>query len=90
MRFEWDPAKAEKNLRKHGVSFEEASSAFNDPWAITFEDPEHSVGEERFITFGLSRVGRYVVVSHTERGGRIRIISGRRMTKVERKIYEGE
>jgi len=88
MEFEWDKKKAEVNLKKHKISFHEAATVLGDPLAITFEDPDHSVGEFRFITFGLSRFNRLLVVLHTERQGRIRIISAREMTKQERKIYE--
>ena len=88
MKFEWENNKAELNLKKHGTSFHEAATVFGDSLAITFDDPDHSIGEYRFITFGLSRFNRLLVVSHTEREGRIRIISARQMTKKERKIYE--
>jgi len=88
MKCEWDPAKAASNLRKHGVSFEEAATALADDYSITGADPEHSTGESRFITFGLSNVRRLLVVSHTERGEALRIISARRATKQERRIYE--
>jgi hypothetical protein len=88
MHFEWDPAKPARNLRKHGVSFEEASSVFYDPLAVTGADPEHSEGEERRITFGVSPAGRLLVVSHTERVEAIRIISARIATQSERHIYE--
>ena len=88
MRFQWDPNKAKLNLRKHRVSFEEATTAFRDPLSATGDDPEHSTGENRFITFGLSSKGRLLTVSHTERGESIRIISARLATKQERNIYE--
>lgn len=88
MEFEWDKEKAEINLKKHGTSFYEAATVFGDPLAITFNDPDHSVGENRLITFGLSRFNQQLVVSHTEREGKMRIISARPMTKQERKIYE--
>ena len=88
MKFEWDPRKAEINLRKHGISFDEAGSAFLDHLAISGSDPEHSVGESRYITFGISRLGRLLAVSHTYRPGAIRIITARRVTRGERKIYE--
>jgi uncharacterized protein len=68
LKFEWDEAKAESNVRKHGVSFEEAASVFGDPLALTFEDPDHSLGEKRWLTFGVSQGGRLLVVAHTERG----------------------
>jgi uncharacterized DUF497 family protein len=88
MRFTWDPSKAEANLRKHGVSFQEASTAFRDPLSVTGADPDHSFGESRFITFGESVTGKLLVIAHTERGAEIRILSARRATKPERKIYE--
>ena len=88
MHFEWDAGKAAANLRKHGVSFEEAATAMRDDFAATVRDPDHSANEARFITFGLSSAGRLLLVSHTEREEHIRIISTRLATKVERKIYE--
>lgn len=88
MEFEWSAAKAAANLRKHRASFEEAASVFGDALAFTFADPNHSVGEERWLTFGLSTNKRLLVISHIERGGRVRIISAREATKHERKIYE--
>jgi len=89
LKFECDNAKAQANLAKHGVSFEEAASVFGDPLALTFSDPDHSVGEARFLTFGLSRNGRLLAVAHAERGRNIiRIISARRATRHEKGIYE--
>ena len=88
MKFEWDPRKAEANHRKHGVSFDEGASVFHDPLAVSGPDPDHSVGEYRFITFGHSSLGRPVVVHHTHRPGTIRIFSARRMTRGERKLDE--
>lgn len=88
MEFEWDPEKAISNLRKHKVSFEEASTALSDPMAATGADPDHSIGEFRYITFGFSERGRLLVVSHTEQSETIRIISARLASKKERKIYE--
>jgi hypothetical protein len=88
MEFEWDKDKAAANLRKHGFSFKEASSVFGDPLAITFQDPAHSVGEHRFLTFGVSLNGLLLVVSSVDRGKRTRIISARQATRAERKIYE--
>ena len=88
MRFEWGLRKAEINLRKHGVSFDEAGSVFLDPLALSGPDPEHSVGESRYITFGMSRLGRFLAVSHTYRPGAIRIITAHRMTRGERNLYE--
>jgi hypothetical protein len=86
VRFEWDPAQAAKS--KHRVSFEEASSVFWDPLAVTGDDPDHSEVEERLITFGMSSVGRLLVVSHSEQDDTIRIISARKATRYEREIYE--
>jgi uncharacterized DUF497 family protein len=88
VHFEWDSGKAAKNLRKHQISFEEASSVFYDPLALTGEDPDHSQGEERLITFGMSSTGRVLVVSHADRDEAIRIISVRPATRRERQIYE--
>lgn len=88
MRFQWDPTKARKNLDKHGISFDEAASVFHDPLAATGADPDHSEGEERMVTFGLSSAGQLLVVAHTERGDAIRIISARVATQHERRIYE--
>jgi uncharacterized protein len=86
--FEWDAAKAVENFAKHGVSFEEATTALRDPLSATGLDPDHSLGEERFVTFGVSAHGRLLVVAHTDRDDIIRIISAREATRSERKIYE--
>ena len=88
MEFEWDPEKAARNLAKHTVSFHEAGTVFGDPLAITFSDPDHSEDEDRFLTFGHSSEGRLLVVSHTDRGDFTRIISARRATRKEWKLYE--
>ncbi len=88
MNFDWDQKKAESNLRKHGVSFDEAATVFLDPMAVSGPDPEHSVSEDRYITFGFSRLGRLLAVCHTYRPGAIRIINARRVTRGERKLYE--
>lgn len=88
IEFQWDEAKAESNLRKHGVSFEEAASAFADPLSIAIRDPLHSQGEDRFVLLGLSHTGRVLVVVHVERGASIRVISARAATRKERKTYE--
>jgi uncharacterized protein len=88
MQFEWDPRKGATNLRKHGVSFEEASTVFEDDLSLTGDDPDHSAGEARSVTFGLSHSGRLLVVAHTQRDERIRIISARPATRSERKLYE--
>jgi len=89
VRFEWDGEKAKINLKKHGVSFEEAVTVFYDPLSATFDDPDHSVGEYRYITIGLSSRDRLIVVSHTERGENLRIINARPATAYERKRHEG-
>jgi len=88
MKFVWDASKADENSRKHGVSFDEATTVFGDPLAITYADPEHSIGEYRFLTIGHSAQGRLIVVAHTDRDGKIRPISAREMTRKERKDYE--
>ena len=88
MRFEWDREKAKRNWKKHKVSFDEAVTVFYDPLSATFDDPDHSVHERRLITIGLSSRGRLLVVSHTERGKTIRIISARSATAHERKRHE--
>jgi len=88
LRFEWDPRKAAENLARHGVSFEEAATVFRDVLSATGADPDHSVGEQRFVTFGISTGGRLLVVAHTDRDDTIRIISARPATPRERKIYE--
>lgn len=88
MKFEWDTKKAAANDKKHDVSFHEASSIFGDPLAITFDDPDHSVGEVRYLTFGNSQLHRLLVVVHTPRGKITRIISARLATRQEKTIYE--
>jgi len=88
MKFEWDSRKARSNLRKHKVAFEEAATALSDPMAATGADPDHSVSENRYITFGVSERGRLLVVAHTEEGDTIRIITARTASKGEREIYE--
>jgi len=88
VKFEWDPKKAWSNLQKHKVSFEEAATALSDPMAGTGADPDHSLTEDRYVTFGASSKGRLLVVVHTDRGETIRIISARVASKGERKIYE--
>lgn len=88
MRFEWDPKKAQSNLRKHKVSFQEAVTALGDPMAATGADPDHSLSEDRYVTFGVSTQGRLLAVAHTEEGETIRIISARLASKGERRIYE--
>ncbi len=88
MEFEWDDAKATTNEQKHGVSFSEAMTVFGDPLSLTGYDPDHSDDEDRFITVGLSTVGRLLIVSHTDRDDKIRIISAREASRAERKDYE--
>jgi hypothetical protein len=91
MRFEWDPAKASANFKKHQVSFEEAQTVFYDDFAVQFFDDEHSEDEERFIMLGVSSGARLLVVCHCERadGEVIRIISARKATRNESKFYRG-
>jgi uncharacterized protein len=88
MTFQWDPDKASSNTKKHGVSFEEAITVFGDPLAATILDPDHSVSEFRFLTVGQSRLQRFLVVSHTEREGEVRLISARLATRQEKRHYE--
>jgi hypothetical protein len=91
IRFEWDAAKSRANVRKHGVSFEEAQSVFYDDFALQFYDPENSEAEDRFLLLGMSNQSRILLVCHCERasGAVIRIISARKATRNERKHYEG-
>ncbi|MGH9352300.1 MAG: BrnT family toxin [Terriglobia bacterium] len=89
MLFKWSSEKAKINFKKHGISFEDATTVFGDPLSITIEDPVHSsVGDERFMTLGRSRKGRLLVVVHSEKEGFMRIISARRTTPSERRNYE--
>jgi hypothetical protein len=88
VEFEWDAKKAARNLRKHKVSFIEATTVFGDFLGTTAADPAHSSGEQRFITVGLSSLGRLLMVAHTERGERIRVISARTLTAKEKRVYE--
>ena len=88
MEFEWDPAKARDNEAKHSVTFREATEAFADPLSSTALDPDHSREEDRFVIFRQTLADRYLVVAFTERGGRLRIISARQMTRRERQAYE--
>ncbi len=88
MEFDWDEDKAEANGAKHGVSFHEAASVFEDDLSLTFSDPDHSLDEERLIIIGHSRRGRLLFVSHTDRNGQTRIISAREVTRRERQVYE--
>jgi uncharacterized protein len=88
MEFEWDEEKAAANLAKHGVSFEEARTVFDDPLYVDFYDPNHSSEEHRYIIIGESRQGRLLLVSYTERGDVTRLISAREVTRSEREAYE--
>lgn len=90
LKFEWDPKKATANLRKHAVSFEEAASVFNDLLATVYEDPDHSVREKRYLTIGTSSRGRLLHIAFADRGERIRIVTARKVTGRERKLYEEE
>ena len=85
--FEWDQNKNAKNIKKHGISFDEAALIFDDPMFITVIDEEHSIDEERYITIGLSTDGKLLLVAHTDRQGKIRLISARKATKKEEKFY---
>jgi len=88
LTFEWHEEKALANLKKHGVSFEEAKTVFGDSLSITILDPDHSIEEERYIDIGLSARGRILVVVYTERAGNIRLISCRRATTYEQQQYK--
>ena len=88
MQFEWDSSKETRNKAKHGVAFVEACTVFEDPLSSTVADPDHSEGEARFLTFGVSAQGRPLVVAYAEQADRIRIISSRPMTRRERQAYE--
>lgn len=86
--FEWDPVKAEANRRKHGIAFSKAISAFRDPLSVTILDPDHSLGEERYLLLGENEDGQLLVVAHTDKSEHIRIISARRASRRERRDYE--
>jgi hypothetical protein len=88
VEFEWDRRKAERNRRKHDITFEEAVSVFADPRELMIDDPDHSLHEERFVSVGQSGLGRLLVVGYTERGSKIRLIFARRATWPERFDYE--
>jgi uncharacterized protein len=90
LRFEWDQRKADQNLKKHGVTFQEAASVFADALSITISDPDHSISEARFLDLGLSHRNRLLVISYTERGEIIRIISARRASRSEHEYYENK
>jgi len=89
MELEWDEEKNAVNVQKHGVSFEEAATVFGDPLSDTYDDPDHSAEENRFITIGNSEKGRLLFVAHTDRADCVRIISARELTRQERRGYEG-
>ena len=88
LQFEWDHDKSAKNFKKHNVSFKEAATVFSDPLSRTYPDPDHSFGEERYITIGMSEFGRILIISHKDLDDTIRIISSRITTSKERKFYE--
>ncbi len=88
LEFEWDLRKAETNLRKHKVTFQEASTVFADPLSATIHDPDHSDIEDRYLTIGLFIAGRILIIAHSERNNRIRIISARELTSPEKRHYE--
>ncbi|MBR8829776.1 MAG: hypothetical protein N5P05_001271 [Chroococcopsis gigantea SAG 12.99] len=88
MQFEWDTSKAARNLSKHGVSFEEATTIFDDPLYVDFYDPDHSEDEERYLIVGESNRGRLLIVSYTERRDSIRLINAREASRTEREAYE--
>jgi len=88
LQFEWDFKKSQSNKRKHKITFEEATTIFGDPLSITIHDPAHSIGEDRFITIGISVNNQLIVVVHTDRNDIIRIISARKATRNERSQYE--
>lgn len=88
MEFEWNPDKADINLRKHSISFHEATTVFDDSLSVTFPDPDHSIGEERYVIIGMSELGKLLIVSHTDRENRIRIISARTANRQEKRFYE--
>jgi uncharacterized DUF497 family protein len=88
LRFEWDKRKADVNNRKHGVLFNEAATVFADSLSFSFPDVDHSDDEERYLTIGMSMAGRILVVAHTDRGEKIRLISAREATRKERLFYE--
>lgn len=90
MNFEWDPRKADINLQKHGISFQEAATVFGDPLSVTVDDPDHSHQEDRYITIGWSNRRKLLIIAHTERPNSIRLISARELTPSEKKAYEEE
>ncbi|MCC7019665.1 MAG: BrnT family toxin [Ardenticatenales bacterium] len=89
MTLEWDDAKAAANVAKHGVSFEEAATVFDDPLFVEFFDPDHAEGEDRYLIVGLSGQGRLLIVAYAERADAVRLISARTVTRKEKEAYEG-
>ena len=90
MELEWNPKKARTNLRKHRISFQEAATVFDDPLAMYYQDPDHSIVEQRYLAIGKSASGRLIHIAFADRAGRIRIIQARKLTKHERQQYEEE
>lgn len=90
IKFEWDPDKEKSNIQRHGVSFSEAATVFGDPLSWTFPDLDHSIGEYRYLTIGMSSRDTMLMVSHVDRGEDIRLISARKTTRRERRYYEEE
>ena len=88
MIVEWDDAKAAANEKRHGVTFQDAATVLEDPLSVTYADPDHSLDEMRFLTFGHDAAGRILVVAHTDRGATVRLISARLVTPAERRAYE--
>lgn len=88
MEFEWDKDKYKANLSKHGVSFDEAKTVFDDPFYVDFYDPDHSGDEDRYIIVGLSQQSRLLIVSYAERKGKLRLINAREATRTEKNAYE--
>ena len=88
MEFEWNPDKAALNFEKHGISFQEAATVFNDNLSVTFPDLAHSIAESRYVIIGVSRFGQLLVIAHTDQGEKVRIISARKATLQEKRFYE--
>ncbi|HLO52263.1 MAG TPA: BrnT family toxin [Kamptonema sp.] len=88
MEFEWNPDKATRNFEKHDVSFQEAATVFHDPLSVTFPDPQHSIGERRYVIIGISSFRQLLIVAHTDREEKVRIISARKATRQEQRFYE--
>ena len=90
LAFEWDEQKAKANQRKHSISFEEASTVFDDPLSVNFDDPDHSIEENRYLIIGLSDQSKFLFISYTDRDHKIRLISARLVSPKERRYYERE